>query len=115
MSFFERFLTKVKNFFLSIAQIERGFQKLGHLVTKIVCLKILEFLKVTVKIYVKSRLLTAQLKKFQICADSKTVSRLGICITLQAKMSPTPSFKSSGLPRYNELGQISWWQKIDNF
>ena len=49
MSFFERFLTKVKIFFLSIAQIERGFQKLGHLVTKIVCLKILEFLKVTVK------------------------------------------------------------------
>ena len=30
-------------------------------------------------------------------------------------MSPTPSLKSSGLPRYNNLGQISWWQKIDNY
>ena len=59
MSFFGRFLTKVKFFFWSIAQIERGFQKLGHLVTKIVCLKIFEFLKVTVKIYVKSRLESA--------------------------------------------------------
>ena len=107
MSFFERFLTKVKIFFLSIAQIERGFQKLGHLVTKTVCLKILEFLKVTVKISVKSGLLTRTVEKFQICADSKTVSRLGICITLRAKMSTTPSLKSSGLPRYNELCQIS--------
>ena len=114
MSFFEPFLQKW-NFFWSIAQIERGFQKLGHLVIKIVCLKIFESFKVTVKIYGKSRLLTAQFKKFQICSDSKTVSRLGICITLRAKMSPTSSLKSSGLPRYNELGQISWWQKIDNF
>ena len=30
-------------------------------------------------------------------------------------MSPTPSLKSSGLPRYNNLGQISWCYKIDNF
>ena len=106
---------KSEIFFWSIAQIERGFQKLGHLVITIVCLKIFEFLKVTVEIYVKSRLLTAQFKKFQICSDSKTVWRFGICITLRAKMSPTPSLKSSVLPRYNELGQISLWQKFDNF
>ena len=30
-------------------------------------------------------------------------------------MSPTPLLKSSGLPRYNNLGQISLRQKIDNF
>ena len=30
MSFFERFFDKSENFFLSIAQIERGFQKLGR-------------------------------------------------------------------------------------
>ena len=30
-------------------------------------------------------------------------------------MSPTPSLKSSRLPRYNNLGQISWCYKIDNF
>ena len=42
----------------------------------------------------------------------KTVSRFGIYITLQAKMSPTPSLKSSGLPRYNNLGQNSWCWKI---
>ena len=42
----------------------------------------------------------------------KTVSRFVICITLRAKMSPTPSLKSSGLPRYNNLGQISWCWKI---
>ena len=39
MSFFERFFDKSENFFLSIAQIERGFQKLGRWVTKTVCLK----------------------------------------------------------------------------
>ena len=77
--------------------------------------RIFEFLTVTVTIYVKSRLLTAQFKKFQICSDSKTVSTLGICITLRAKMSPTPSLKSSGLPRYNSLGQISCSLKINNF
>ena len=27
-------------------------------------------------------------------------------------MSPTPRLKSSGLPRYNNLGQISWCWKI---
>ena len=43
------------------------------------------------------------------------VSRFGICITLQAKMSPTPPLKSSGLPRYNNLGQISWCWKINIF
>ena len=48
MSFFDRFLTKVK-FFWSIAQIERGFQKLGHWVTKTVCLKTFKILKVTEK------------------------------------------------------------------
>ena len=45
----------------------------------------------------------------------KTVSRFGIYITLQAKMSPTPSLKSSGLPRYNNLGQIGCRLKINNF
>ena len=30
-------------------------------------------------------------------------------------MSPTPSLKSSGLPKYNKLGQISLCSKIDNF
>ena len=54
-------------------------------------------------------------KKFQICSDSKTVSRFGICITLWAKKSPTSFPESSGLPKYNELGQISWCSKIDNF
>ena len=42
----------------------------------------------------------------------KTVSRFGIYITLRAKMSPTPPLKSSRLPRYNNLGQISWCWKI---
>ena len=51
-------------------------------------------------------------KKFQICSDSKKVLRFGICITLRAKMSPTPPLKSSGLPKYNNLGQISWCWKI---
>ena len=50
---------------------------------------------------------------FLICSDSKTVSRFGICITLREKMSPTPRLKSSGLPRYNNLGQISWcWKSL---
>ena len=30
MSFFERFIDKSENFFRSIAQIGRGFQKLGR-------------------------------------------------------------------------------------
>ena len=30
-------------------------------------------------------------------------------------MSPTPSLKSSGLPRYSNLGEISCWLKINNF
>ena len=51
-------------------------------------------------------------KNLKFCSDLKTVSRFGIYITLQAKMSPTPSLKSSGLPRYNNLGQISWCWKI---
>ena len=42
----------------------------------------------------------------------KTVSRFVICITLREKMFPTPPLKSSGLPRYNNLGQISWCWKI---
>ena len=42
----------------------------------------------------------------------KTVSRFVICITLREKMSPTPRLKSSGLARYNNLGQISWCWKI---
>ena len=52
-------------------------------------------------------------QKFQICSDSKTVFRFGIWITLRAKMFPTPPLKSSGLPRYNNLGQISWcWKTV---
>ena len=31
------------------------------------------------------------------------------------KKSPAPSLKSSGLPRYNNFGQISWCLKIDHF
>ena len=54
-------------------------------------------------------------KKFQICSDSKTVSIFGICITLWAKKSPTSFPESSGLPKYNELGQISWCSNVDNF
>ena len=43
----------------------------------------------------------------------KTVSRFVICITLREKMFPTPSLKSSGLPRYNNLGEISWcWKSL---
>ena len=43
----------------------------------------------------------------------KTVSRFVICITLREKMFPTPPLKSSGLPRYNNLGQISWcWKSL---
>ena len=66
----------------------------------------------TEKIYVNSRLVSAPRPKISICSDSKTVSRFGIWITLRAKMSPTPPLKSSGLPRYNNLGQISWCWKI---
>ena len=77
----------------------------------------------TEKIYVNSRLVSAPREngyeirdlhqKFQICSDSKTVFRFGIWITLRTKMSPAPPpLKSSGLPRYNNLGQISWCWKI---
>ena len=60
-------------------------------------------------IYVKSADVEKSiiLKILSLLRDLKTVSRFGICISLRAKMSPTPSLKSSGLPRYNNLGQIS--------
>ena len=44
---------------------------------------------------------------FDRSRKSNAVFRFGICIILRAKMSPTPSLKSSGLPRYNHLIQIS--------
>ena len=39
---FRTIFYKSENVFVSIAQIKRGFQKLGHLVTKSICLKIFE-------------------------------------------------------------------------
>ena len=55
------------------------------------------------------------IQKFQISSDSKTVSRFGICTTLRAKNSPTSFFKSSGLPRYNELGARDKKKSINRF
>ena len=108
-------LNKSENIFWSIAQIERGILKLGHLVTKTVWFKSFESSRWPRKLTLKSKLKRACYQKFQISSDSKTVSIFGICITFWAKKSPTPFLKSSGLPRYNKLDQISWCKKIDNF
>ena len=106
MSFFDRFLTEVKFFLIDRANRTR-FSETRSLSDQNCMLKNFKFLKVTEKIYVNSRLVSAPAQKFQICSDSKTGFRFGIWITLRAKMSPTPPLKSPGLPRYNNLGQIS--------
>ena len=71
MSFFDRFRQSERDFNRSTDRESNGFRKLGHLVTKTICLKIFD-----------SSRGVAWYKKFQICPDSKTVSRLGIYISL---------------------------------
>ena len=108
---FER---KWKYFLIDRSKLTR-YSETRSLSDKTVRLKSFESSRWPRKLTFKSRLGSAWQKKFQISSDSKTVSIFGICITSWPKKSPTPFPKSSGLPRYNKLGQISCWLKIDIF
>ena len=108
---FRPILNKSENIFWSIAQIERGFQKLDHLVTKIVCLKIFEFLKVTVKIYVNSRLVSAPRPKISNLLRLENGFEIR---HLHHFESIKVSHNISQILRVTEIQQFTWNKLVKN-
>ena len=106
MSFFGRFLTKVKFFLIDRANRTR-FSETRSLSDQNCMLKNVLFLKVTEKIYVNSRLVSAPRPKISNLLRFENGFEIRDLHQFASKNVPTPSLKSSGLPRYNNLGQIS--------
>ena len=83
--------------------------------TKTLCLKIFNCPRWPRKLTLKSRLGSGIVQKISNLLRFENGFEIRNLHHFVSKKAPTSFPESSGLPKYNELGQISWCSKIDNF